>query len=144
MERSPHEPGQFLILIADDDPALASLLREILADEGYDTLCCFSGASALRLIESDAPHLAILDLQMEHESAGLRVVEQIRHGPASQRLPVILCSAATPRLAALGPTLAGLGCVSMPKPFNLDHLLDTVRSLLLHPHATLLARERGR
>jgi DNA-binding response OmpR family regulator len=131
----------FLILVADDDPALASLLREILSDEGYDTACCFSGEQALSLLEQDAPHLAILDLQMEHETAGLTVVEQIRRSDELRHVPVILYSAAAPRLAALKPTLESLDCVSLPKPFNIDHLLDTVEALLRDANG-LRERER--
>lgn len=120
----------FLILVADDDPALASLLREILADEGYGTTCCFSGEQVLRTIKADVPHLAILDLQMEHESAGLAVLEQLRRSDELRHMPVILYSAAVPRLAALKPTLESLDCVSLPKPFNIDDLLRLVETLL--------------
>lgn len=131
MDEHEHERRQFLILIADDDAALASLLRDILTDEGYDTTCCFTGAAALAAIESDTPHLAILDLQMEHETAGLAVVQHLRRSAELRDLPVIICSAAQPRLRTLQPTLEELACVALPKPFNIDHLLDTVQGLLL-------------
>jgi DNA-binding response OmpR family regulator len=143
MDYHGNERGRFLILIADDDAALASLLREILTDEGYDTTCCFTGAAALHAIEHDAPHLAILDLQMEHESAGLSVVEQLRHSTKLRHLPVILCSASQPRLQTLGPTLEELACVAILKPFNIDHLLDTIEALLPPADAGELAAPSG-
>jgi DNA-binding response OmpR family regulator len=130
MDANGHDRERFLILIADNDAALASLLREILTDEGYDTTCCFTGAAALEAIASDTPHLAILDLQMEHELAGLSVVEQLRGSDELRDMPVIICSAAQPRLQMLEPTLEELACVAIPKPFNIDHLLDTVAALL--------------
>jgi DNA-binding response OmpR family regulator len=132
----------FFILVADDDPALASLLREILADEGYEIICCFSGAQALKLIEQEAPHLAILDLQMEHEMAGLNVIEHLRRSAKLCHVPVILYSAATPRLVALKPQLEALDCATLPKPFNIDHLLGTVEALL-HNRTNSVLRERA-
>jgi two-component system response regulator MtrA len=146
MDHQSFERSRFLILIADDGPALAALLRDILADEGYNSTCCFSGSAALRLIEQELPHLAILDLQMEHETAGLNVVEQIRRSAQLCHLPVILYSAAAPKLASLHQRLQALKCVSMPKPFNIDDLLGTVQAMLGTPNRDdgWLERELGR
>jgi DNA-binding response OmpR family regulator len=130
-----------IILVADDDPALAALLREILADEGYKIICCYSGTQALELIETETPDLAILDLQMEHETAGLAVIERLRYSSELRHMPVILYSAAAPRLATLKPRLEALQCVTLPKPFNIDQLLTTVKGLL-HGMANDMTRER--
>ncbi|MEN9938156.1 MAG: hypothetical protein RLZZ387_4735 [Chloroflexota bacterium] len=121
---------QTLVLVADDDPAIAGLIRELLADEGYDTVCCHSGTAALNAIDTEQPDLIIVDLQMEQRDSGLRVAAALRGHPGLRHVPVILCSAAVPLLADLGPTLRQLGCVAMPKPFDVMNLLATVEVLL--------------
>jgi CheY-like chemotaxis protein len=119
-----------LVLVADDDPAIASLLCEILADEGYDTIRCLSGAAALDAVDSEQPDLIIVDLQMERADSGLQVLTHLREDPSLRHVPAILCSAAMPRLNELRPKLGELRCVPLQKPFDVVMLLDVVDRLL--------------
>ncbi|MBI5143422.1 MAG: PAS domain-containing protein [Nitrospirae bacterium] len=62
------EPRQHeTILIVDDDPAVLSVLRDMLQIAGYNLLAASSGIEAIALFrkEPDAVRLAIIDIQME-------------------------------------------------------------------------------
>ena len=52
------------ILIVDDDPAMTSMLAEVLEAEGYMVLTANSGGEALALIRQAPPELVISDLRM--------------------------------------------------------------------------------
>ena len=52
------------VLVVEDTSALRQLLAEALADEGYAVHTAADGAQALRLLETLAPCLILLDLRM--------------------------------------------------------------------------------
>jgi two-component system, NtrC family, nitrogen regulation response regulator NtrX len=52
------------ILIVDDEPAILNALTGVLEDEGYDVSAAKSGHEALKLIKSEPPELAFLDIWM--------------------------------------------------------------------------------
>src|SRR6266498_3640074 len=81
----------FVIVVADDDPLLNALVCELLADEGYDVRCSFTGAEAMRIIQRIRPDLVITDMQMEVRDAGLQVLQSLRQTPATIAVAVIIC-----------------------------------------------------
>ena len=52
------------VLIADDDPVSAHLLRHCLTSAGFRVVCADEGREALALMASEAPVLAVLDVMM--------------------------------------------------------------------------------
>ena len=50
------------ILIVDDEKNIASSLKGILSDEGYDVSMTGDGMEALELIQKDPPDLVLLDI----------------------------------------------------------------------------------
>ncbi len=78
------------ILVVDDEKNIRFLLKEELADEGYDVIMAENGARALEMINSEKPDLVTLDIKMPGED-GLSVLRKIRE--TEYDLPVIICSA---------------------------------------------------
>ena len=78
------------LLIADDDKNLALLYEQELSDEGYEVDVVNDAKSAIERVESDAPDLLVLDIQMP----GMDGIEALSHilGKNNQ-LPVILNTA---------------------------------------------------
>lgn len=78
------------LLIADDDKNLALLYEQELSDEGYEVDVVNDARSAIERVESDAPDLLVLDIQMP----GMDGIEALSHilGKNNQ-LPVILNTA---------------------------------------------------
>ncbi len=60
-ETRPRRRGR-PILVVDDDPEVRGLLRDVLADAGFDAALAADGAEALRIIEDTRPALVLLDL----------------------------------------------------------------------------------
>lgn len=121
---------QYVIVVADDDPLINVLICMLLEDEGYQVLSCATGADALQIVARVKPDLVVTDLRMEVEDAGLQLLAQLRADPTTAGIGVIVCSADHSALArgSLARAFPRTGVV--PKPFALDHLLDTIRQLL--------------
>lgn len=52
------------ILIVEDDPHIAKLLKQFLTGEGYAVQTCASGEEAVQLLATHTPDLIILDLML--------------------------------------------------------------------------------
>jgi CheY-like chemotaxis protein len=122
---------QCVIVVADDNELINDFLNDLLCEEGYRVLCCFSGEEALRVIRRVIPDVAILDMQMEVRDAGLQVLEHLRQHPETARISVIICSADVPFLDAKKKDIAGYGGEIVYKPFEIPHLLATIEKLLM-------------
>jgi CheY-like chemotaxis protein len=121
---------RYVIVVADDDPLMNLVLQETLSYAGYDVLCCFSGSEAERVIQRVIPDIAIVDMQMEYHDAGLRLIESVRQNPRTSALSVVVCTADLLFLDSCRERLAGYGAEIVLKPFELDHILETVRRML--------------
>ena len=122
---------QYVIAVADDNELINDFLNDLLHEEGYQVLCCFSGAEALRVIRRVIPDVAILDLQMETRDAGLRVLEHLRQHPETAWISAIICSADVPFLDAKREDIIAYGGEIVYKPFEISHLLATIEKLLM-------------
>lgn len=76
---------QIKVLIADDEPIIATLLARIATSLGFDTDTASSVSAAIKAIESDQPDILLLDLHFgAQEDAGSIVLDSWlnqRHGP---------------------------------------------------------------
>ena len=125
------------ILVVDDQPELAELIKTVLGEEGYVVSVCTDGREALRRIEEEMPAALILDIMMP-ETDGFEVLRQVRTNPLGQRLPVILMSGAWRRNEKsrhIGATMEIAPTIVLPKPFELIDLDRCLRQLGVTPTA---------
>ena len=66
-----------VILIADDDRDILSIIETILQEDGYQTLTASDGEQAVMLVQTHAVQLLILDIMMPKMN-GLQAATQIR------------------------------------------------------------------
>jgi len=111
------------VLLVEDEPGIAGLLRDVLEDEGYAVLVATDGVTGLRRVRTERPDLLLSNIQMPQMS-GADMVRAIRAESAFDGMPIILMSAA----AALGEGVPSDGFFE--KPFQLDTLIATVARLL--------------
>src|ERR1700730_583101 len=78
-----------LILIADDDKATRVLLRRVMEKEGYRVVAAETGAEAVRLCQSVAADLILLDYIMP-ELDGVEALVQIRALERYKTTPVLM------------------------------------------------------
>jgi CheY-like chemotaxis protein len=107
------------VLIVDDEYAIAEALSGILELEGYEVCAATSGEDALGCLQWRRFDAVLSDVMMPAMD-GRELLGRIRADVRTERLPVILMSAAGPP-----PDLPQLPCSGfVSKPFELDELLD--------------------
>lgn len=124
------------IVVADDEPAIAECIAEMLREEGYSVRVFHDGASALVAIEERRPLLALLDITMPVMS-GDEVLEVLQQSRID--VPVIVMSAATRLVGFLERGAAAV----IAKPFDIDQLLHCVDALIRYgsvPHKRAVGR----
>ena len=118
------------ILIMDDDPTIAELLREALADEGYDTHMTTQSLRFFDAVTDVRPDLILLDLMMQYLDGRdeLKLMEM-----GSFNIPVIVVTAFLDADKE-AEEFKKAGVVHIVyKPFDLDQLLDLVKSTIGEP-----------
>jgi DNA-binding NtrC family response regulator len=119
-----------MILIIDDDIAVRTSLLLLLKNEGYDAADCSGPIDALKIIKKEEPELIILDLNFSNATSGKEGMELLTKIKAvNSTLPVILITGwASIELAVQGMKLGANDFIN--KPWNNDHLLQSVKTLL--------------
>jgi DNA-binding response OmpR family regulator len=113
------------ILIAEDDPLVASFLEKGFHDNGYTTSIADDGEEAQRLALGEDFDLVILDIGLPGRD-GFQVLQTLRaHG---RTLPVVVLTGQSERDAA--KCLEAGADDYMRKPFHFDELLARVRARL--------------
>jgi DNA-binding response OmpR family regulator len=125
---APSRDRPAAILLADDDPLVASIVGHRFRKAGYRLDHVADGAAALRAIEQERPDLVILDLKMP-ELDGFGVLRHLRADPGLKSLPVIILTALGDEQDVLRGFSAGADDY-LAKPFSPAELAVRVDRLL--------------
>lgn len=113
------------ILIVEDEPKLANLLREALEQHDYTCDVAYDGLMGKKLALKNTYHLAILDIIIPYLN-GIELCKEIRE--ANSTMPILF-------LTALGTTddkIAGFEAGAddyLVKPFEIKELMARVKAL---------------
>jgi len=81
-----------VIVLAEDDPQIASLVRYRLEKMGYSVHVGEDGQQALDLVMSVRPDLVVLDVMMPVMN-GFQVLRAIKESPDTKHIPAIMLTA---------------------------------------------------
>ena len=113
------------ILIVDDEPQIARVLRTGLKTHGYEVRVAADGVSALETFGDWHPDLVVTDLAMPNMD-GLDLCRRLR---AISQLPIIVLSVRGEEKTKVEALDAGADDY-VTKPFGMDELLARVRAQL--------------
>lgn len=116
------------ILIVEDDPEIAQLLRETLERESFDCHLAEDGLKALRLFAETAPDLIILDLMLPRLD-GLDVCARVRQKTGEKDPYILMLTAKGEELDRIIGLSTGADDY-LVKPFSPKELVARVRALL--------------
>jgi two-component system, OmpR family, phosphate regulon response regulator PhoB len=122
-----------LVLVVEDEAALATMLRYNLEKQGFRVEEAADGQEALLRIAETQPDLVLLDWMLPVLS-GLEVCRQIRRRSATRDLPVIMVTARSEDQDAVRGLNTGADDY-IAKPFSMDALLARMRALLRRSNA---------
>jgi two-component system nitrogen regulation response regulator GlnG len=118
------------ILVADDDRAIRTVLSQALTRLGHEVKSTGTAAGLWSWVERGEGDLVITDVVMPDEN-GLDLLPRIRK--ARPDLRVIVMSAQNTLLTAVKASERG-AFEYLPKPFDLNELMATVRKALVSPN----------
>lgn len=112
------------ILVIDDEPAIADVLRMLLEFRGHEVLVANDGSRGYATAQRQAPDVIVLDLMMPVMD-GFATLEALRNDERTSTIPVVI-------LSALGSAEVRQRCHDMgvravlQKPYKPEDLLRAV------------------
>jgi two-component system phosphate regulon response regulator PhoB len=115
-----------LILVVEDDDAVATMIEDYLGSHDYRTARAADGRQAIQAVHELRPDLIVMDLMMPRLTGGEAATE-LRRDPLTGRIPIVAISAVADvtSIAEMLPLDEVL-----PKPFDLDELIEAIERLL--------------
>jgi DNA-binding response OmpR family regulator len=125
-ERVEHGAG--LVLVVDDEPAIRLVCTLNLRTAGFETIEAPDGETALELARSEQPDLILLDIMLP-KSDGFTVAQELLAASETREIPIVFITARSDADDQLRGYDAG-GVALVTKPFDPDHLPETVRTTI--------------
>ena len=117
------------ILVIDDDQRIREFLARLLGREGHDVVVAGDGIRGAQCCRDIRPALAFVDIIMP-EQDGLDTIREIRRDCPDTRVIAISGGGATGNTGNLDHATEFGAHRALEKPFDLDELLEAVRTCL--------------
>ena len=118
--------AQKTILVADDDASIRSLLKQLLADEGFAVHEASTGIEVVDKVKESSPDLVIMDVRMP-ELDGIEALARLKS--TNPKTAVLIMTAFGSSNAAI--RAMELGAFDyITKPFELDKISHTVKRVI--------------
>ena len=122
------EVAKPLILVVEDEPSLATLLRYNIEKEGYRVSEASDGEEALILVQEELPQLIILDWMLPRVS-GIEVCRRLRARIETKNVPIVMLTARGEDADRVRGLDTGADDY-LTKPFSMTELLARIRAVL--------------
>lgn len=116
-----------LVLVADDDPLLRSILEHKLARAGYEVAVAEDGRAALEAAQQLSPSVIVLDAMMPVLD-GFEVLRRLKADEKLRDLVVVMLTALRRQDDIVGALNLGAADY-LAKPFNPDELVARLARL---------------
>lgn len=117
-----------LVLVVEDDPAIARLLELDLQIEEYDVLIAPDGLTGLDLARAQKPDIILLDGMLPGMD-GMGVMRELKARPETASIPIVFVSARNhPEI--IEEALSGGALRYYPKPFEPFEVIEELGRIL--------------
>ncbi len=83
--------GEKSILLVEDEPLLATLLKQRIEKEGIKVIVARDGEEGLEMLRNEKPTLVLLYVILPKMS-GFEMMEMMKNDPSIQKVPIIITS----------------------------------------------------
>jgi excisionase family DNA binding protein len=123
------ESGKRKVLLVDDDPDLVSTMNQALMEDGrFDVRIASNGFDAGMMVKEYRPDIILLDVMLP-DINGKEVCHRVRGDSSLEDVRILCMSGLIEDDKVQELRLAGADDF-VPKPFEFDHLMDRMCSLL--------------
>jgi CheY-like chemotaxis protein/CHASE3 domain sensor protein len=123
-DRNAITPGGRVILLVEDDPSFAMILRDLVHEMGFQCVAAASANDGLIAAGQFLPSAILLDVNLPDHS-GLGVLDQLKRNPRTRHIPVHMVSISDYKREAL--ELGAIGYAL--KPAKREELVEALRRL---------------
>lgn len=116
------------VLVAEDEEALAAVLKYNLEKEGYRVVLARDGEEALIMAEEGKPDLILLDWMLP-KVAGIEVCRRLRSRAEARNTPIMMLTARGEESDRIRGLDQGADDY-MTKPFSMNELMARLRAVL--------------
>jgi DNA-binding response OmpR family regulator len=127
-------PHATRLLVVEDDPDIANLLKHSLTRAGFAVDVLHTGSEVVSRVRADMPDLVLLDLMLPGLD-GLEICRNLRSDPRTAAIAIIMLTAR----AEESDRIVGLELGAddyITKPFSPNEVVARVRALLRRAHRT--------
>ena len=116
------------IMVVDDEPYIARVIKFKLEQEGYTVISANDGVTGLEKIREEKPDMVLLDVMMPGMS-GYEVCQKIKGDAELAGIPVVILTAkGQERDREQGFSMGASDYIT--KPFSPNRLLELVKSIV--------------
>jgi CheY-like chemotaxis protein len=124
------------VLVVEDEPEVADLLRLTLESDGHEVIATRSGEEALRLAREKHPDMISLDIRLP-DLSGFEVLELLKRDAETADIPVVIISVVADSERGLK-----LGAIDyLTKPLDVDRLLEVIDRVMSDRGTILVAED---
>ncbi|MGQ0675551.1 MAG: phosphate regulon transcriptional regulator PhoB, partial [Rhodospirillales bacterium] len=116
------------VLVVEDEAALTAMLRYNFEREGFRVVEANDGEEAIVAVAENKPDLILLDWMLPHLS-GIDLCRQLRRGPGTRDIPIIIVTARGEEADKIRGLNTGADDY-VTKPFSPQELIARVRAVL--------------
>jgi DNA-binding response OmpR family regulator len=116
----PPPNSRGIVLIADDDPEILTMLSIRLSKKGYKVLEAADGLQTLQMARSQRPDLVLLDVMMPGKN-GWEVARELRGSPDLSDIGIVMLTAIGEKVNEMTSPLYGADDF-VDKPFDFGDL----------------------
>ena len=117
------------VLVVDDDPTIADMLRQFLPESQFNLDSALDGVAGLQAVEANRPDIILLDIIMPRLD-GFGVIESLRNNPETRDLPIIVISAKELTQDEAERLKASVSLVMKKQGFQGEKLVDEITNVL--------------
>jgi DNA-binding response OmpR family regulator len=117
-----------VILIADDDPEILTMLGIRLSKKGYEVLEAVDGHQTLNLARKHHPDLVLLDVMMPGKN-GWEVAKELRADQQFSNVGIVMLTAIGEKVNEMTSPLYGADAY-VDKPFDFSDLETKIKDVL--------------
>lgn len=114
------------IILAEDEPALAQIIKESLETRNFEVFLCKNGEEAFEAYTKEKPELLVLDVMMPKKD-GFTLAKEIRK--LDKKTPIVFLTAKSQTQDVVDGFQLG-GNDYLKKPFSMEELIVRIHSLL--------------
>jgi signal transduction histidine kinase/HAMP domain-containing protein/DNA-binding response OmpR family regulator len=139
-DRANIRPGDPVLLVVENDIKFARMILEAAHEHGYKVLVTGFGATALGLASHYALAAITLDISLP-DINGWRVLDRLKHTPATRHIPVYVITTDEDRERGLRAGALGVMTKPIQTQETLDEILATLRRYREHSSRAVVVIE---